>query len=139
MPQSKTSRRRVRATERQREALELRKAGHPYSKIGEELGISAPAAHGLVSKALAAIREESSELAEDVIRLELERLDALLAAVWDAATVGESDKVDRALKIMKRRAELLGLDAPTRQEIKTDTGEEAWLAAIFERAAQTGG
>jgi len=50
--------------------------------------------------------------------LELLRLDELLNALWDTAIAGDLKAVDRVLKVMERRAKLLGLDAPF--EIKTD-------------------
>jgi hypothetical protein len=45
-----------------------------------------------------------------VRQLELERLDRLLIALWDLATGGSLGAIDRVLKVMQRRAELLGLD-----------------------------
>jgi hypothetical protein len=46
-----------------------------------------------------------------VTRLEEERLDALLAAVWEKALAGDGPAIDRALAIMARRARLRGIDA----------------------------
>jgi len=45
-----------------------------------------------------------------VLQLELERLDAMQAAIWDDAMNGHLGAIDRVLKIMERRAKLLGLD-----------------------------
>jgi hypothetical protein len=57
-----------------------------------------------------------TEKAEEVRRLELERLDAMLAGIWSRAARGEEAAIDRVLKIQARRAALLGLDAATKQE-----------------------
>jgi hypothetical protein len=46
------------------------------------------------------------------------RLDELQNAIWQRATDGEVRALDRVLHIMARRAKLLGLDAPQRQETK---------------------
>lgn len=50
-----------------------------------------------------------------VLNLELDRLDVLQQAHWDAAATGSFDALHAVLAIMKRRASYLGLDAPTQQ------------------------
>lgn len=95
------------ATPRQLDALELRKAGLSYAKIGEKLGIQVAGAQALVSRALRALVQE---LGEDVIRIERERLDAMHAATWTKVEAGDLDAIDRCLKIAERRAKLEGLD-----------------------------
>jgi hypothetical protein len=66
-------------------------------------------AHRRVSRALGAIPRE---LADEYRALEALRLDALQQAVWEQAIEGDLKAVDRVLSIMKRRSQLLGLDAP---------------------------
>jgi hypothetical protein len=51
--------------------------------------------------------------------LESQRLDALLEAVWPQAAQGHLPAVDRAVRILERRARLLGLDAPQQSEVLT--------------------
>ena len=46
----------------------------------------------------------------DVIDLELQRLDAMMAGIWNDAVSGKAHAIDRVLKIMERRAKLLNLD-----------------------------
>ena len=110
--ESKTSERRLAATERTLAALELRKSGATYQQIATKLGYKSSAgAYGAVKRALRAVIREP---AEDVRELELARLDALLEVAWRKATTGDGSlyAIDRALEIMRRRAALLGLDAP---------------------------
>jgi len=57
---------------------------------------------------------ESVKDADVIIAMEVERLDAMLMAVWAKAKKGDVAAVDRVLKIQERRAKLLGLDAPTK-------------------------
>jgi len=109
---SKGSKRRIIAREREKRAMELRLAGATYAQIGEALGISAQAAHKAVMRALDRINEKLAEDAQKVLRLELERLDKMLLALWPQAQRGNQGAVDRILRIMERRARLLGLDAP---------------------------
>jgi hypothetical protein len=98
--------------EKRRKALRLRKAGMGYESIASKVGYSnAGAAYKAVQAALKATIQEP---ADDVRTLEIERLDRLMLALWKLALEGESDAIDRVLKIMDRRAKLLGLDAPTK-------------------------
>jgi len=118
------------SAERRIQCLELRKAGATYTAIGKHLGISRQAAFKHVTNALAELRAEATDQTEDLIRLEVERLDQLLVGLWDRARVGGLEAVDRVLKIQARRSLLLGLDAPKRMEVKADimTHEEAVAA-----------
>jgi hypothetical protein len=63
-----------------------------------------------VSSALTRIREQLQETAEQVLVLELERLDTMFINQYRMAINGDQSAVDRCLKIMKRRDSLLGLD-----------------------------
>jgi predicted transcriptional regulator len=102
--------RRITAAERRTEAIEMRKRGMSYKRIAEELGYSsATAVSSTINKAL---RELPQEGASNLRKIELERLDQLLDAMWDKAMKGDGWAVDRCLKIMERRAKLMGIDAP---------------------------
>lgn len=94
--------------EKKRRALELRKAGCGYDEIAAALGYAnAGGAYKIVQQAL---KDTYREPAEEIRTLELERVDRLLRAVWPRALKGDVEAVDRVLKIMTRRARLLGLD-----------------------------
>lgn len=97
----------IEAAERKARALRLRKQGKTFEEIGGELGISRQSAHKLVSSALKAL---PAEPAAELAALELERLDAMTAAVWPRAIAGDLPAVDRALRISERRAKLCGID-----------------------------
>jgi hypothetical protein len=128
---------------RQDEALALRRAGHDYATIATQLRYaSRGAAHNAVTVAL---DRQPAEDAAIMRRLELERLDELLRVAWiqvhmdhvlvqdgRVITVEDSEGVkkplidhagkmaalDRVIRIMERRAKLMGLDAPTRKVIE---------------------
>jgi len=109
--ESASSPRRIQAKERQRQALELRKAGATYEDIASKLRYaSATGAHKAVVRAMQAIIEEP---AQEVRKIEIERLDRMLLSVWGQVRDGNLGAIDRVLRIMERRARLLGLDAPT--------------------------
>lgn len=104
--------------ERRARVLELRKQGLSTRKIALALApMGIKAAHNTVSEDIKVIMgelaHETNESALEYRVMELERLDALQAALWDRATgaAGEVDlqAVDRVLRIIRQRSELLGL------------------------------
>ena len=105
---------------RREAALKLRNSGKSYRAIGRELGILATQAFEDVKRAL---RESHTAEADDCKRLELERLDKIQEGLWPRVVGLNADgtprdggvddfAVDRVLKVMDRRAKLLGIDAP---------------------------
>lgn len=107
----KAGKKRIRNREMVGQALELRKAGASYAAIGETLGMSKTRAYELVMEGLRDLNDRAAEVGADVKRLELERVDALLLALWPQRK--NPRVVDSILRAMDRRARLLGLDAPT--------------------------
>ena len=94
---------------RRQQALELRLAGATFRQIAERLGVSLPSAW---KHTQAALQQAAQEPTLDVLQLELLRLDRLQTAHWPQALGGNGEAADRVLKIMDRRARLLGLDPP---------------------------
>jgi transcriptional regulator with XRE-family HTH domain len=88
-------------------ALDLRRSGLSYAQVAAKLGIAESTASELVQRALQGVVQEPGA---DVIKLELQRLDAALAAIWARVVKGEVEVIDRLLKIQERRAKLEGLD-----------------------------
>ncbi len=113
LPRQKAGKVTIRSVERRQKSLALRKAGLTYVAIGQELGISEKAVRKHVLAALALSRDLSESDARDIRTLELERLDALLVGVWGNARKGDAEAVRAVIRIMERRAKLLGLDAKT--------------------------
>jgi len=109
--ESKTSPRRLQAAKKQVKALELRVEGRSFRQIALELKYRGPSgAHKAVD---AALERTIREPADEVRQLELERLDRLQIMPWKQATViGDPKAIASVIKIMERRAKLLGLDAP---------------------------
>lgn len=111
--ESATSPRRIKAVEeKQLQALEYRKMAYTYAQIAEVLGYAtAQGAYLAIQSALTRIIREP---AEDVLKLELERLDAMFSKPYQAAIGGDLLAVGSCLNIMARKAKLLGLDAPAK-------------------------
>jgi hypothetical protein len=115
--------------------LKLRKAGATYREIAsaaiqkfghERLPESWDCryAHKDVARELEKLRDIIGEEAEDVRQMEIERLNDMLRSLYPKATRRDADykAVDRVLRIMKRRADLMGLDAPDRHEVTGEGG-----------------
>lgn len=161
-PKSATSATSIKQTERRAEVLRLRLDGLTLSQIGDRLGIRADSVHDIITRAL---RSMTKEPAEELLSLELARLDSLYAEAMNSVRaftpVLHNGKVvqipvidsngqavkdpdtgqpltciaqDRqpvlagiacAVRLLERRAKLLGLDAPVRTQaqltVKDDT------------------
>ena len=124
------------AAARRVEALNLRMAGASYRQIGARLGISEAQAHKDVARELDRLAAEAQEAAQQVLALELARLDMAQLAIAQQVRNGNLGAIDRWLRIGERRARLLGLDAPTRQEIKGTIGPVQITAPALEQAAR---
>ncbi|WP_019024073.1 MULTISPECIES: hypothetical protein [unclassified Thioalkalivibrio] len=127
---SATSAGRLTAAERKARAMQLRTTGATYVQIGEVLGVSAQAAHKMVTKALDELKTLTETEAETVRTLELDRLDRAQRAIWTQVAKGNLGAVDRLLKIQARRAALLGLDAPQKHATTDPSGEEERPAGV---------
>ena len=114
------------------DALELRKAGYSYRQIAEWLNPPCSVKHAffLVAEACREQSEEIRELVADVRVMELERLDEMSIKPFEAAKAGDTRAIDAMLKIMERRALILGSDAPTRQEHSGPNGGPIPIARI---------
>jgi hypothetical protein len=116
-PNSPTAPVRVATAERQNLALALRKQGGSYRKIADVLskrdGISdrysPDQAYRDVMAGLKRLNEKSLELADEIRRLELERLDDLHAVYWPKAMKGDYHALDRILAMMDKRGRYLDL------------------------------
>lgn len=113
--------------ERHALSLEMRKYGYSYEQVAEHFEITPAAARSLVRTAMEnAIREPGQE----VIDLELERLDQLYRLAMNAAVQGDTDAITKCLSIMQRRAKYLGLDAPEKKELTGKDGGPMQVAAL---------
>lgn len=86
--------------------------GLNYRDLAETLGVSIGTIASDVKVILGRWRREQVDATDDWVHLEARRLDKMLNAIWNNVIAGDLACLDRALKIMERRAKLLGLDAP---------------------------
>lgn len=101
----------VNRAERVQAAIAMRKAGHEWGTIAERLGIRGGkgAAYHLVN---AELKRRIREDVEDLRAWEDARLNEMLTVYYPKALAGDGWSFDRVLRLMERRAALLGLDMP---------------------------
>jgi hypothetical protein len=125
--------------EKDAKALELRKGGLTYREIGLKLGCTEVSAWHAVRREQEKIIKLLTEDALEIVNLELLRLDTLLAGVWGKAKRGDNFAVQSALRIMERRAKLLGLDMPIATKLE-GTGEGGAVSIeVFRRMVDVAG
>jgi hypothetical protein len=95
--------------------IQLRLAGATWTEIAAAVGYSGPSgAYGAYQRAA---KRVIAPKIEELREMELDRLDRLQRGVWASAIGGNVRAVDSVLRIMDRRARLLGLDMPVRLDI----------------------
>lgn len=111
---SHTSPSKIKRAKKIAEALDYRLQGHSYPKIAEAMGEPVSTVFTYVSDGLKQIVREPAEALREI---ELERVDVLLAAVFADAAEGDDTKINTTLRVMERRAKLLGLDKPEQLDV----------------------
>ena len=127
----------------------MRKAGVSTAEIAKRFGISNSAVNAAVNRQLSRLNREALMAYPEVLRLELERLDALQQAIWPltqhrkitapdgSEVVVEPDlrAIQQVLAIMDRRSKLLGMET-AQVSITVDTTEQAPQRAVLAGADQ---
>jgi hypothetical protein len=111
---------------RRAQVLRLRLAGVQFADIGAQLDppVSDVRAYQLYRDALTQIVREPGE---QVIKADLERLDLLWRSAITHAMAGSIGHIEVCLKVLARRARLLGLDAPVKAELRWSKDEVSEL------------
>ena len=132
----------IAAAEKRREALLTRQKGYSWDEVARIVGYASRS--GAHQAAMHALRDIPREAADEVRRMELERLDELQLALRKKLDEKPSTfLVDSILRIMERRAKMLGLDAPLaiRTEVVTVDAVDAEIqrleAKLEDRARAT--
>jgi len=133
----KTTPNQVRGSENRAKALELRKSGASYRQIGEALGVTMQRAHQLVMDELDRLAQLRLGNADELRRLELERLEMGALAIVTKVKQGNVECVKVWVRISESRRKLLGLDAPIKLEATGPDGGPIELAAVDLRGLST--
>lgn len=110
----------VRARYRERESLRMRIAGWAYNDIAEKLEMTPEGVRACVKRAMEKLAKVSDEDAEELRRIETERINAMLKGVWERAEQGDDDAINSAIKLQKRKAEMLGTDKKAEEQTGGD-------------------
>jgi hypothetical protein len=144
---------------RRAESVKWRIRGLSFSQIAEKTGVSKKQAFDDVKAALQESAAERSKDIEESRELELRRLDNTISKVTDilereigfevagvapdelCALLGDSSELvlkaaDRLVKLSAERSKLLGLYAPTKQEVQGSMGVSLGDLASIKKAAE---
>jgi hypothetical protein len=92
--------------QRRTSAVELVSAGHSYDEVAEVLGYANRS--GAWKAVQAPLRAREGEIVDEYRQLNLKRLDALLATVWDDAMHGDLKALAEARRIVDSQSRLTG-------------------------------
>lgn len=124
--------------EKERKVLEYRRGGLTFDLIADRLGYAS--ASGAHKAYLSACNRIVYEDVVEVRKSEMDRLDIAQAAIWgDLTDTQNVDANTRArlvmalMKIMERRARLLGLDMPTKAQVEVSIYDRDTIDAEVQR------
>lgn len=126
------------------QAYRMRLRGMDYRDIAHELQLMPDQVLRYIdSRMKRAANDLSSVEKQGILQLELDRLNALQDAHWDAAMHGDPKSTDAVLKVMALRAKLLQLDtmevSTTQQTVLVVGGDEhEFLEALNSRNTKDG-
>lgn len=114
---------------RRAKVAKLKLGGISLRQIAQELGCSL----GTVHSDLEAVLARTVDTADEHIRMErdvsLGRCEVALRAIWPRICRGDVEAINAFVRLDQRRAKLLGLDAPTKQELSGPDGGPIPVAA----------
>lgn len=145
MAPTRTTPARLIAYERQRKALELRKAGLTYAQIADQCGYSSPAT---ARKAVVSILESTQrESVNDFRTIQFERLSYMIMKLWPRVQDGDEKAIMATASLMERQDRLMGTEAATKVDahvhhtggvLVIDGSEDDYVEALEKMAAAAG-
>lgn len=118
---------------RRSKAVKMRIAGHDPEDIASELGYVSPAAASAdIYEALAKQLTTPDHSIEVLREIECRRMDQMLLALQPGIKRGTPRSIEVALRILERRARMMGLDSATKVQILTVDDIDAQIAKLTE-------
>ena len=140
--------------ERDVRIFKMRQAGVPNQEISRRFSISVGAVGKSVNRQLEKLNSEALLAYPEVLRMELERLDALQSAIWpltqhrritlddgtDVAVEPDMKAIQQVLSIMDRRSKLMGMESHPAHEanIQINVGHQENIRVSLAGADGTG-
>lgn len=104
-----TTAKKINIAERRALALEFRKQGMSYRKIGEKLKVDTMTAYRDVQQELKQLSDLNQESAEDLRQLSLERLDMAIAGAMPFVQSGSANHISAYGGIIEKQAKIAGI------------------------------
>ncbi len=110
--------RQVEISQRRHQAVQMRIAGVSPTVIAERLGYSGAAAVSKdIDRALQKAAKAEHMASEQLLKMEIDRLDRIMASLWPKVIKGDINACEAALKVINKRSSLLGLDLINRNGV----------------------
>ena len=119
--------------EKETTIIELRHEGYVWREIATMVDMSIA---GVVKAYKRALTRHPIAAIEEHRELELDRLDNLQRTYWQPAVAGNLRAADFVLRVIDKRAKLLGLDAPLKVQAEVVTYDGSDLDREVERVAR---
>ncbi len=113
--------------------IELRQEGYIWREIAVMVDMSIA---GVAKAYKRALTRHPHATIDEHRELELDRLDTLQRTFWKAAVEGNPRAADFVLRVIDKRAKLLGLDAPLKVQAEVVTYDGSDLDREVERVAR---
>lgn len=110
--------------QRDRECYEMRVKGHHWDEVVERLGY-ASTGHARDRYKLFLERQPAREDLEEQRELEMARLDKMAAALAPKIEAGDVRAIEVGIKLLERRARLIGADQPVKTQLTVINDELA--------------
>lgn len=127
---------RAKRIDQRAKAVTMRIAGYSPEEIAEELGYTTTRA---VSDDIYGVMVASLTLPDrqiDILReIEIRRMDMMLKALMPGIERGNTRSVEVGIRLLERRAKMLGLDSATKVEVFTIDTIDAQIAKLTEELA----
>lgn len=137
------SARRLEKLEKQRNALRLRKSGYSFSQIAEIIGCTKQRVGQLINESLQEYRDDIGQGSAELRVLELARLDEMQKVVQKRIDASKPtplkidlQAINLSIRIMERRAALLGLDIQEQKQLDDPNKLLSLGAAMFAAATR---
>ena len=119
--------------DKERSIVELRTEGYVWREIAQIVNMSTAGVYKAYNRAMTRVIAPSIEEHRE---MELDRLDILQRTYWQPAVNGNLRAADYVLRVIDKRAKLLGLDAPLKVQAEVVTYDGSDLDAEVERVAR---
>lgn len=122
---------------RRGKAVKMRIAGYSPEDIATELNYVSPAAASAdIYEALAKQLTTPDHSIEVLREIECRRMDQMLLALQPGIERGNPRSVEIAIRILERRAKMLGLDSATKVQLLTVDDVDAQIAKLTEEMSK---